>query len=97
MNRGIDLSDLRARQVSPDDFERFDYVLAMDEENLAILRGLCPPGKEDRLRLFLDFAPRRSEREVPDPYYGGPQGFEYVFDLVEEAAQGLLEDIRKRL
>ena len=96
-NRGIDLSDLRARQVSPEDFERFDYVLAMDEENLAILRELCPPGREDRLRLFLDFAPQRPEREVPDPYYGGPQGFEHVFDLVEEAARGLLEDIRQRL
>ncbi len=96
-NRGIDLSDLRARQVTPEDFERFDYVLAMDEENLAILRELCPPGREDRLRLFLDFAPQRPEREVPDPYYGGPQGFEHVFDLVEEAARGLLEDIRQRL
>ncbi len=96
-NRGIDLSDLRARQVNPEDFERFDYVLAMDEENLAILRELCPPGREERLRLFLDFAPQRPEREVPDPYYGGPQGFEHVFDLVEEAARGLLEDIRQRL
>lgn len=95
-NRGIDLSDLRARQVNPEDFERFDYVLAMDEENLAILRELCPPGREERLRLFLDFAPQRPEREVPDPYYGGPQGFEHVFDLVEEAARGLLEDIRQR-
>ncbi len=96
-NRGIDLSDLRARQVNPEDFERFDYVLAMDEENLAILRELCPPGREERLRLFLDFAPQRPEREVPDPYYGGPQGFEHVFDLVEEAARGLLEEIRQRL
>ncbi|HHI76794.1 MAG TPA: low molecular weight phosphotyrosine protein phosphatase [Gammaproteobacteria bacterium] len=95
-NRGIDLSDLRARQVNPEDFERFDYVLAMDEENLVILRELCPPGREERLRLFLDFAPQRPEREVPDPYYGGPQGFEHVFDLVEEAARGLLEDIRQR-
>lgn len=95
--RGIALSDLRARQVRPEDFEAFDYVIAMDQDNLAALQAMCPPGLEERVRLFLDFAPQRPEREVPDPYYGGPRGFEHVFDLVEEAAQGLLTEIRSRL
>jgi protein-tyrosine phosphatase len=94
--RGIDLSDLRARQVSQEDFLTYDYILAMDEENHAILREQCPAGEEHRLSLFLAHAPDKGVREVPDPYYGGPKGFEYVFDLVEAASQGLLEDIRHR-
>lgn len=94
--RGIDLSDLRARRVTREDFEFFDYVLAMDLENLRGLRTLCPSAYHDKVRLFMDFAPDLGVREVPDPYYGGPRGFEQVFDLVEEAAQGLLEDIRRR-
>jgi len=94
--RGIDLTDLRARQVRSEDFQRFDYVVAMDEENYAELQALCPPGFEERLHLFLDFAPQLGVREVPDPYYGGPAGFERVFDLVEQAARGLLEHIQKR-
>lgn len=95
--RGIDLSDLRARSASRSDFEKFDYVLAMDSENLEVLRRLCPRGQERKLRLFLDFAPDLGRREVPDPYYGGPMGFERVFDMVEEAARGLLEEIRTRV
>ena len=94
--RGIDLSQQRARKVRHDDFEHFDYVLAMDNDNHAILASLCPGDKDECLSLFLDFAKQRPESEVPDPYYGGPQGFEHVFDLVEEASQGLLDDIRKR-
>ncbi len=93
LKRGLDLSDLRARVVSSDDFERFDYVLAMDRSNYDDLLALCPPGREERLFLFLDFAPRQPVREVPDPYYGGPAGFDRVFDLVEEASRGLLERI----
>ena len=95
--RGIDLSAQRARRVSAADFEEFDYVLAMDRDNLAILAELCPSGREERLHLFLDFAPQMSESEVPDPYYGGASGFERVFDLVDAAARGLLEDVRRRL
>ncbi len=95
--RGIDLSDLRARQVEPLDFSVYDYILAMDEENHAILMQQCPPGEEHRVHLFLDFAPEQGVTEVPDPYYGGAQGFEYVFDLVEAASRGLLADIRGRL
>ncbi|MEJ2509120.1 MAG: low molecular weight phosphotyrosine protein phosphatase [Gammaproteobacteria bacterium] len=94
--RGIDLADLRARRVRRDDFEVFDYVLAMDRDNHDILADLCPTGYEDRLHLFLDFAPHLNRNEVPDPYYGGPRGFEDVFDMVEAAAHGLLEDIRRR-
>lgn len=93
--RGVDLSSQRARKVGRDDFKQFDYVLAMDRDNYALLAQLCPEGEEGRLRLFLDFAPQLPEREVPDPYYGGDSGFERVFDMVEAAAQGLLADIRR--
>jgi protein-tyrosine phosphatase len=93
LKRGLDLSDLRARQVSSEDFEHFDYVIAMDRSNYADLETICPPEREDRLHLFLDFAPQQPIREVPDPYYGGAAGFDRVFDLVEEASKGLLEKI----
>ncbi len=92
--RGIDLSDLRARQARIVDFERFDYVLAMDRDNQQMLERLCPQGQREKLRLFLEFAPELGLDEVPDPYYGGSRGFEQVFDMVEAAAQGLLADIR---
>jgi protein-tyrosine phosphatase len=94
--RGIDLGALRARLVSPDDFAYFDYVLAMDQDNYHSLSKICPPGLERKLMLLLDFAPHLRTREVPDPYYGGPTGFERVFDMVEAAADGLLSDIRRR-
>jgi protein-tyrosine phosphatase len=93
--RGIDLSGQRARRALAEDFERFDYVLAMDQDNHRALSAICPPGLESRLRLFMDYAPHLGRREVPDPYYGGANGFEAVFDLVDEAARGLLEAIRR--
>ncbi|MEA3638851.1 MAG: low molecular weight protein-tyrosine-phosphatase [Lamprobacter sp.] len=93
--RGIDLSRQRARRAVAEDFERFDYVLAMDQDNHRALSSLCPPGFEDRLKLFMDYAPHLKIREVPDPYYGGANGFEVVFDMVDEAARGLLEAIRR--
>ncbi len=96
-SRGIELHDLRARRVSANDFDLFDYVLAMDRENYEILRELCPPGYESRLRMFMEFAPHLNIAEVPDPYYGGASGFERVFDMVEEAAKGLLEDIHRQV
>ena len=96
LNRGIDLSSQQARRVSPDDFERFDYVLAMDDDNYGILVASCPSGFESRLRLFLDFAPDLEAREVPDPYYGGGSGFERVLDMIEQASAGLLADIRQQ-
>lgn len=95
--RGIGLSDLRARQAQAEDFFRFDYVVAMDRENLRLLSGLCPRGYEHRLCLLMDFAPDLGVSEVPDPYYGGASGFDRVYDLVQAAAQGLLFDIRQRL
>jgi low molecular weight protein-tyrosine phosphatase len=93
--RGYDMSDLRGRQVGREDFGRFDYVLAMDENNLAILERLRPRDAESHLGLFLEFAGRHEEREVPDPYYGGSEGFERVLDMVEDAADGLLLHIRQ--
>ena len=75
-------------------FGRFDYVLAMDEVNRRALARLCRAADKDRLRLFLDFAPETGMREVPDPYYGGPDGFEHVLDLVEAASRGLLAHIK---
>lgn len=92
--RGIVLNDLRARKAIAADFERFDYVLAMDRDNYQVLAGICPPQQRHKLHLFLDFAPQLKVREVPDPYYGGGRGFEQVFDLVEIGAEGLLAHIR---
>ena len=97
LRRGVDLRHLRARQVTADDLVEFDYVLAMDRDNFKHLLALGQDQElRRRIRLFLDFAPDLPEREVPDPYYGGSGGFERVMDLVEEAAQGLLIDIRER-
>lgn len=92
--RGYDMSGLRGRQVEVADFTRFDYVLAMDNANMAILHQICPPARRDRLGLFLQYASQHHEREVPDPYYGGADGFERVLDMVEDAAAGLLQHIR---
>jgi protein-tyrosine phosphatase len=94
--RGYDMSGLRGRQVEVADFTRFDYVLAMDNANMAILYRLCPPAQRDRLGLFLLYATVHKEREVPDPYYGGEDGFERVLDMVEDAAAGLLQHIQKQ-
>ncbi len=94
--RGYDMSKLRGRQVEAEDFLRFDYVLAMDEANLANLRQLRPSGAQSHLGLFLEFAERHREREVPDPYFGGADGFERVLDMVEDAANGLLQHILQR-
>lgn len=94
--RGVDLSGQRARQVAVNDFGRFDYVLAMDRQNLSALVRMCPDDHRHKVRLFLEFAPELGVAEVPDPYYGGARGFEHVFDLVEAAARGLLEEIRGR-
>lgn len=96
MQRGYDLSELTARKVEPNDCQKYDYLLVMDEENYNDVAALCTPGSEEKVRLFLDFAEQLREREVPDPYYGGPRGFDYVLDLIETASAALLEDIRQR-
>lgn len=96
-HRGYDLSNLRARQVSRRDFSEFDYVLAMDQANLRLLERLCPQEHARKLKLFLEFSADRAVREVPDPYYGGADGFERVLDLVEQASRGLLAHLRERM
>jgi protein-tyrosine phosphatase len=95
--RGYDLTALRARVIEPADFERFDLVLGMDQENLRVLRRRAPTHLHERLRLLLEFAPEAGSQDVPDPYYGGPNGFEEVLDLVEAAARGLLAHLRQRV
>jgi len=97
LGRGIDIRDLRARCVEAADFHVFDYVVAMDADNHAHLARLCPPGLEGKLSLLMDYAPDFSQSEVPDPYYGGRRGFEQVFDMIEAAARGLLDELRQRL
>jgi protein-tyrosine phosphatase len=97
LTRGYDLAPLCARQVSGRDFDEFDYVLAMDETNLRQLKRLCPPEHAGKVKLFMEFAGEGATREVPDPYYGGAQGFERVLDMVEQAAKGLLEHLRERI
>jgi protein-tyrosine phosphatase len=88
------MSALRARVVEPQDFGRFDLILAMDRHNFDTLRQRAPATVHERIRLFLEFAPEADATEVPDPYYGGPNGFEEVLDLVEAAARGLLDHVR---
>ncbi|GAO37251.1 phosphotyrosine protein phosphatase [Sulfuricella sp. T08] len=96
LRRGYDLSSLRGRQVGPGDFQEFDYILAMDRDNLANLLQICPPQEKHKLKLFMEFSREFSQREVPDPYYGGSQGFENVLNMVEDAGLGLLEEILAR-
>lgn len=88
--RGVEIGDLRARRLEAADFEHFDLVLAMDEDNLALARERCPPALRERLHLFLPYALADGRRSVPDPYYGGPDGFEEVLDLVEAACEALI-------
>ena len=95
--RGYDLSRLRGRQVNRADFLEFDYLLAMDESNLRVLERQCPAQHAHKLKLLMEFSTGPAPREVPDPYYGGEQGFERVLDMVEQAAQGLLRHLRGRL
>jgi protein-tyrosine phosphatase len=97
LRRGIDISGLRARQVVREDFERFDLILAMDEENVRELKRRADRDYHDRIRLFMEFAPNATRRTVPDPYYGGEQGFEDVLDLLEEASNGLIEVVLARM
>ncbi len=94
-NRGLDLSGQRARKVTVADIEEFDYVLVMDRTNLEDLHDLVAASQRERVRLFMTFAEHWNVDEVPDPYYGGDSGFERVLDMVEDAAAGLLDHIRR--
>jgi protein-tyrosine phosphatase len=89
--RGYDLTPLRAREVSPSDFERFDYVIAMDEQNRRHLRAMCPTRLQNKIELLLDYGGEDDEYEVPDPYQGKPQDFEIALDLIEAGCEGLHE------
>lgn len=91
--RGYDLASLRARRVTEFDFIRFDRVLAMGPDHLETLQRACPPQHRNKLGLLLDFSERFDLTEVPDPYYGGAEGFEHVLDLVEDAARQLIRQL----
>ena len=93
--RGYDLSKIKARKIDVSDFLQFDYVLAMDNENREDLLELCEKNQKRKIKLFLEFAKGSKNREVPDPYFGGLNGFETVLDLIEDASHGLLEYIKK--
>jgi protein-tyrosine phosphatase len=94
--RGYDLTGLRARRIDAGDFDRFDLLVAMDEDNLAHLRAAAPAAHQPKLKLLMEFAPHLRMRAVPDPYYGGPAGFERVLDLIEAACDGLAHHLRRR-
>jgi protein-tyrosine phosphatase len=98
LRRGYDLSKQRARQLRPSDFESFDLLLALDTEHRERLLDMCPGPLVGRIKLLMDYSPSRPRgSSVPDPYYGAPAGFERVLDLIEEACEGLLEDLRARV
>jgi len=94
--RGYDLSALRARRFEQADFQRFDLILAMDRDHYSILSNMARHSGGHKLKLMMSYARRFADEEVPDPYYGGSQGFERVLDMLEDAARGLLESWRKR-
>ncbi len=94
--RGIDMSAQRARGVSVDDFELFDYILVMSRDNMEDILELAPAAQEHKLQLFMQYARTFSRRDVPDPYFGGEQGFEVVLDMIEDASAGLLNELRRR-
>jgi protein-tyrosine phosphatase len=96
-SRGYDLSNMRARKVALQDLDYFDLILAMDNNNIEVLKRICPPEKYGRLGLFMNYAKNFDDDEVPDPYYGLGHGFDMVLDMVEDAAQGLIEAINERL
>lgn len=95
--RGFDLSKQQARVLMDDDFRNFDYVIGMDADNLEKLLERCPDEHRGKVSLFMSFAADSDYTEVPDPYFGGPAGFEKVLDLVEQASQGLIEEIKQAL
>ncbi|MEO8411964.1 MAG: low molecular weight protein-tyrosine-phosphatase [Propionivibrio sp.] len=96
VQRGYDLSGIRARKIAAQDLEYFDMVLAMDRSSLESLRLMCPAELTERLGLFMDSSANFDDEEVPDPYYGLGQGFDLVLDMVEDAISGLIEKIRQR-
>ena len=94
-DRGYDFAKIRCRKVIAEDFVSFDYIIAMDKQNLHHLMEMCPLEHQHKVSLFMAHT-NTGESEVPDPYYGGKRGFEYVLDLIEQASDGLLEHIKTR-
>jgi protein-tyrosine phosphatase len=94
LQRGYDMSRLRARGVSEADFERFDMILAMDQHNLAALTERCPPAHKEKLGLLMRFAKRHAVLDVPDPYFGPARGFERALDMIEDASSELVQHVR---
>jgi len=92
-DRGYSFNGLKCRRIVEQDFEKFDYVLGMDNENVANLLLICPEDFQHKVALFLSFS-QSEEQEVPDPYYGGKGGFEYVLDLIEQGADGFLQHLK---
>ena len=90
---GFDISGLKTRKLEARDFERFDYLLAMDVEHLQTLETMCAPGQQHKLAMIMDFASRDNGAEIPDPYFGNEAGFERVLTLLDDASQGLLQHI----
>jgi protein-tyrosine phosphatase len=95
--RGYDLSDLRARQIRSDDFERFDLILVMDMDNLALIQSECPPQNVAKVRRLTEFCQNFDSPVVPDPYYGGSKGFDQVLDLVEDACEGVIQHVTEKV
>ena len=96
LTHGIDNSGLRARQISSSDFDRFEYIIAMDNSNKSDLLSLSPKSATNRVHLFMDFSSNPTSSEVPDPYYGGDEGFEQVFSIIETGSSGLFAEIKSR-
>ena len=94
LERGYDFGDLRARRITQEDFDEFDLLLAMDASHLRDMEAMRPANARGSIEMFLDYAPRASVHEVPDPYYGGRNGFEFVIDLIESGVDGLIAAIR---
>lgn len=97
LKNGVDISDLRARQVESSDFVNFDYIIAMDSSNYRDLQHICPVSYRNKLHMFLSYAPELKTNDVPDPYYGGGKGFEIVYDMVETASKGMLKEIKAKM
>lgn len=91
---GYSFEGIKARKVTEQDFQTYDLILAMDEDNLRNLRKVSKPEEHYKIKLFLEFASELEEQEVPDPYYGGAGGFKYVVELVEAASDGLIEQLK---
>ena len=93
--RGIDISDLRARKLAPEDFDRFDLLLAMDEGHHRDMLRRAASARQGRVRMFMEAAAGHPAPSVPDPYYGGDDGFESVLDMIEEGARAWLRELKR--